>query len=232
MFLANPNIVAVCVESIQGEGGIIVPDPGYLKNVKDLCKMHNVLMISDEIQTGYGRTGKFWAHEWDEIRPDIIVTGKSFSGGFLPASAAICDSHIMDVIGPGDHGSTYGGMPLAMAVAHASLTTLLEEGMVENALNMGNLLMEGIRGINSKTYKEVRGKGLFIGCEIRADSHVDGNDLAKACLKQGIITKATKNSTVRFTPPLIINKQEVEMAVEKIALATKEIEQLSEQRGN
>lgn len=194
--------------------------------------MHNVLLISDEIQTGYGRTGKFWAHEHDGIRPDIVVTGKAFSGGFSPTSAAICDSAIMDLIQPGDHGSTYGGNPISMAVAHASLTTLIEEGMTENAHNMGNLFMDGLKKINSKLYKDVRGKGLFVGLEIDTDSHVDGNDMAKALLPYGIITKATKHSTVRFTPPLVIKPEEVEQALEKIAHATKDIEKLSEQRGN
>jgi len=194
--------------------------------------MHNVLMILDEIQTGYGRTGKFWACEWDEVRPDIIATGKSFSAGFLPASAAICDSYIMDQIGPGDHGITYGGCAVSMAVAHASLTTLIEEGMIENAHNMGKLFMEGLRSINSPIYKEVRGKGLFIGLEIKAESGVNGNDMAKAMLPHGLISKATKNSTIRFTPPLVINKSDVEFALERIAKATKDVERLSEQRCN
>lgn len=161
-----------------------------------------------------------------------MAVGKSFSGGFMPASAALCDAHIMDVIKPGDHGSTFGGNPLAMATAHAALTTLLEEGLIENSEAMGNLLMSGLKKIQSPLFKEVRGRGLFIGVEIKKGTHVDGNDFAKKMLKHGLITKATKDSTVRLTPALVITESEVEQALEKIALATKDLEHLSEERAN
>lgn len=175
-----------------------------------MCTKHNVLLIVDEIQTGYGRTGKFWAHNWDGIRPDIVTTAKSFSGGFMPASAALCDSHIMDLVGPGDHGSTYGGNSLAMAVAYASLKTLLEEGMIENSAAMGKHLMSGLKSIKSPLFKEVRGRGLFLGIEIKDGVGVDGNDFAKVLFKKGLITKATHDMTCRFSPALVITKSEVE----------------------
>lgn len=203
-----------------------------MKTVRDLCTKHNVLLILDEIQTGYGRTGKFWAHNWDGIRPDIVTTAKSFSGGFMPTSAALCDAHIMDHIKPGDHGSTYGGNHLAMAVAYASLKTLLEEGMIENAADMGNHLMSGLKSINSPLFKEIRGRGLFIGVEIKTGTGVDGNDFAKCLFSHGLITKATHDATCRFSPALVINKSEVEQALEIVAAATKDLEQLSKERLN
>lgn len=186
-----------------------------------------MLLIIDEIQTGYGRTGKFWAYQWEGIRPDIVTAGKSMTGGFLPASAAMCDAYIMDQIKPGDHGSTYGGNPLAMAVSHAALKTLIEEGMMENALTMGKLLMDGVKSINSPLFKEVRGRGLFIGIEIKDGTHVDGNDFAKKMMAHGLITKATHDTTVRLSPALVINKAEVEQSVEIIAKAAKDLEKLS-----
>jgi ornithine--oxo-acid transaminase len=189
-------------------------------------------MIVDEIQTGYGRTGKFWAYEWEGIRPDIIAAGKSMTGGFLPASAAICDAHIMDLIKPGDHGSTYGGNPVAMAVAHAALKTLIEEGMIENADAMGKLLIEGVKSIGSPLFKEVRGRGLFVGIEIRSDSNVDGKDFAKKMFANGLITKATHDTTVRLTPALVINKSEVEQALEIIAKSTKDLEKYNIEKSN
>lgn len=166
-------------------------------------------MIADEIQTGYGRTGKLWACDWENVRPDIIAAGKSMSGGFMPVSAAICDRFIMDLIKPGDHGSTYGGNPLAMAVAYASLTTLLEEGMIENAANLGPVLLSEVSNIKSPLIKEVRGRGLFVGLELRNDLKVDGNDLSKILMKKGLVTKATHDSTIRLAPPLVITKEEI-----------------------
>lgn len=136
----NPNICAVCIEPIQGEGGVIIPQDGYLQAVRDLCTEYNVLMIADEIQTGFGRTGKMFAVEHESVRPDILVMGKSMSGGMLPVSGCLSDKFIMDEIKPGDHGSTYGGNPLGMAVAKAAVQTIVEEGMVENSAAMGELL--------------------------------------------------------------------------------------------
>lgn len=187
-------------------------------------------MIADEIQTGYGRTGKLWACDWENVRPDIIAAGKSMSGGFMPVSAAICDRFIMDLIKPGDHGSTYGGNPLAMAVAYASLTTLLEEGMIENAANLGPVLLSEVSNIKSPLIKEVRGRGLFVGLELRNDLKVDGNDLSKILMKKGLVTKATHDSTIRLAPPLVITKEEILQAVEIIKAAVKALEILNEER--
>lgn len=187
-------------------------------------------MIADEIQTGYGRTGKLWACDWENVRPDIIAAGKSMSGGFLPVSAAICDKNIMDLIQPGDHGSTFGGNPLAMAVAYASLKTLIEEGMIENAANLGPVLLAEVAKIKSPLIKEVRGRGLFVGIEMKSDLKVDGNDLAKILMKKGLVTKATHDSTIRLAPALVITKEEILQAVEIIKEAINACEILNEER--
>ena len=189
-------------------------------------------MISDEIQSGYGRTGKLWASDWEAIRPDIITCGKSMTGGFIPASAAICDSDIMDLIKPGDHGSTYGGNPLAMAVSIASLETLIEEGMIENAATVGPILQYEIAKINSPLFEEVRGRGLFIGVELKKDLHVNANDYAKILMEKGLLTKATHNTIVRLTPALVITKEECFQVVEIMADAIKDLEKLNDQRAN
>lgn len=154
------------------------------------------------------------------------------SGGFLPVSAAICDSKIMDHIKPGDHGSTYGGNPLAMAVAYASLQTLLEEGMIENAAMLGPIFLSEISKIKSPLFKEVRGRGLFLGVELKNDLPVDANHFSKILMKHGLITKATKDTTIRLAPPLVITKEEILQAVEIIAKATKDLEKLCEEKSN
>lgn len=229
---ADPNICAVCVEPIQGEGGVIIPHEGYLKGVRDLCTKHNVLMIADEIQTGFGRTGKMFAVEWENVRPDILVMGKSMSGGMLPVSGCLADNFIMDEIKPGDHGSTYGGNPLAMAVAHAAVSTIVEEGMVENSQKMGELLKSELRKINSPLFKDIRGRGLFVGVELDNDLPVNGNHFAKILAAEGLLTKATHDYTIRLAPPLVINEAEVKQAVEIVASATHKLEKLNEEMGN
>jgi len=193
MLVADPNICAVFVEPIQGEGGIIIPDDGYLKKMRDLCTKHNVLMVTDEIQSGLGRTGYMFAADHEQVRPDMIVMGKALSGGMLPVSGVMADEVVMNTIGPGEHGNTYLGNPLAMATAHAAMTTLVEEGMIENSKNMGDLFMSELRKINSPLIKEVRGRGLFVGIEIKTadDIKVDGNHFAKMFFKHGVLTKAT-----------------------------------------
>jgi ornithine--oxo-acid transaminase len=228
----DPTICAVCIEPIQGEGGVIIPDDGYLKAVRDLCTEHNVLMMADEIQTGFGRTGKMFAVEWENVRPDILIVGKSLSGGMMPVSGCLSDSFIMDEIKPGDHGSTYGGNPLGMAVAHAAVKTLVEEGMVENSLVQGKLLKEEIEKIKSPLFNEIRGRGLFVGVELRDDLNVDGNDFAKILAKQGLLTKSTHDLTIRLAPPLVITSDEVHEAVEILKRGTLDLERLNEQRGN
>ena len=181
-------------------------------------------MIADEIQTGYGRTGQMWNSNWESVRPDIITCGKSMSGGFISVSAAICDSHIMDVIKPGDHGSTYGGNPLAMAVCHASLQTLIEEGMIENSRNLGPVLLSEVRKINSHLFEEVRGRGLFCGIELKKDLHVNGVDMQNILMEKGLLAKATKGTIIRFAPPLVITKEEIHQAVGIVSEAMKALE--------
>ena len=177
--------------------------------MRDLCTEFNVLLIADEIQTGFGRTGKMFAVEHEEVRPDILVMGKSMSGGMLPVSGCLADKFIMDEIKPGDHGSTYGGNPLGMAVAKAAVSTIVEEGLVENSARMGELLKSELRKLDQSLFCDIRGRGLFVGVEIKPDVHVDGNNFAKILAKHGLLTKATHDSTIRLAPPLVITEEEI-----------------------
>ena len=211
---------------------MIIPDTNYVKKVRALCTKYNVLMCADEIQTGFGRTGKMMCCDWDKVKPDILVMGKSMSGGMLPVSGCVADDFIMKHIGPGDHGSTYGGNPLAMATASAAVKTIVEEGMVENAAHLGPLFMKELKKINNPLFKDVRGRGLFIGVEIDHDAKVNGSTFAKVLHKHGILTKSTHDSTVRLTPPLVITHDEVMQAVEMIDAAGKELVQMNEEMIN
>ena len=166
----NENTAAILVEPIQGEGGVIIPPAGYLKQIKEMCQRNNVLMIADEIQTGLGRTGKLFACDHEEVRADIVCIGKALSGGFYPVSAILADAAIMDCFVPGDHGSTFGGNPLAAAVARASLKVIVEEGLIENAAKMGEYFQDQLAEIPSPHVKEVRGKGLLIGVELKPEA--------------------------------------------------------------
>jgi ornithine--oxo-acid transaminase len=227
---ANPNICAVCIEPVQGEAGVIIPSDGYVKAVRQLCTEHNVLLIADEIQTGFGRTGKMFAVEHEDVRPDILVMGKSMSGGMMPVSGCLADAFIMDHIQPGDHGSTYGGNPLAMAVAKSAVETIVEEGMVENSAVMGELLLSEISSIDSDLIKEVRGRGLFVGLELKPELKVDGNDLAKILCKKGLLTKSTHDYTIRLAPPLVITSDEVKEAAAIVAEGVHDLRALNESR--
>lgn len=186
-----------------------MPQDGYLKAVRELCTEFNVLLIADEIQTGFGRTGKMFAMEWEDVRPDILVMGKSMSGGMLPVSGCLSDAFIMDHIKPGDHGSTYGGNPLAMAVAKTAVETIVEEGMVENSQRLGELLKSELRKIDTDMFKDIRGRGLFVGVELKEGLGVDGNHFAKILCKHGLLTKATHDYTIRLAPPLVITESEI-----------------------
>lgn len=165
----DPNCVAICLEPIQGEGGVIIPDNGYFKRVRQLCDQYNVLLIVDEVQTGLGRTGKLMGHYWDDVRPDIVTLGKAVSGGVTPVSGIVADDAVMDTIKPGDHGSTYGGNPLGMAVARVAVQTIVEEGMVENSMAMGDLFAAKLRAIDSPVVEDIRSRGLFCGMEFNHD---------------------------------------------------------------
>jgi len=202
--LADPHTAAFMVEPIQGEAGVVVPDPGYLRGVRELCTKHNVLWIADEVQTGLCRTGKMLAVDWEEeARPDIVVLGKALSGGVLPVSAVLCDDHIMLNIKPGEHGSTYGGNPLACKVAMASLEVLIEEKLAENADKMGQLLREHMAQLPADVVKLVRGRGLLNAIQIQPQ--FSAMDVCVKLRDKGLLAKPTHGDIIRFAPPLVIS---------------------------
>ncbi|MEW5877170.1 MAG: ornithine--oxo-acid transaminase [Acidobacteriota bacterium] len=212
----NQNTVAVLVEPIQGEGGIIVPPAGYLKGLRELTQKHGVLLVVDEIQSGLGRTGKLFAYEHEGIRPDIVIIGKALGGGCVPISGILADDEVMGVFRPGDHGSTFGGNPLACAVARVALKVLVEEGMIENSARLGDYFLERLRAIASPHVKEVRGKGLWIGVELVPEAG-GARRFCEGLQKEGLLCKETHVNTIRFAPPLVITKDELDWALERIA---------------
>ncbi|MCB9460819.1 MAG: ornithine--oxo-acid transaminase [Anaerolineaceae bacterium] len=211
----TPNTVAFSVEPIQGEGGVIVPPEGYLRKVREICTRHNVLLLTDEIQSGLGRTGKLLAAHWEDVRADLVTIGKALSGGFYPVSAVLADSAVMNVITPGDHGSTFGGNPLAAAVAREALAVLVEEGMIENARKMGDYLMDRLRQIDSPHIKEVRGRGLLIGVELHPSAG-GARRFCEALMEQGLLCKETHDNVIRFAPPLVIDRDDIDWALDRI----------------
>jgi ornithine--oxo-acid transaminase len=221
--MQDKNIAAFMLEPIQGEAGVIIPDDGYLTGVKALCTRYNVLMIADEIQTGLCRTGKLLACDYENVRPDILVLGKALSGGTLPISAVLCDDEIMLNIQPGEHGSTYGGNPLACAVAMKSLQVLKDEGMAENAMNMGILLRSELKKINSPYIKIIRGKGLLNAIVINHSNTEAAWDFCLALKENGLLAKPTHGDKIRFAPPLIINKEQILESVAIIAASLQTI---------
>jgi ornithine--oxo-acid transaminase len=212
----NENVAAVLVEPIQGEAGIVVPPEGYLRRLREITHQHNALLILDEIQSGLGRTGKLFAYEHEEIHPDIVIVGKALSGGFYPVSGILADDPVMGVFQPGEHGSTYGGNPLAAAVARAALRALVDEEMVERSAELGPYFMERLRTIESKHVKEVRGKGLWIGIELHREAG-GARRFCEALLKEGLLCKETHDHVIRIAPPLVIEKEEIDWAVERLA---------------
>ncbi|MBO9308668.1 MAG: ornithine--oxo-acid transaminase [Chloroflexi bacterium] len=211
----TPNTVAFLVEPIQGENGVIVPPEGYLRRAAEICKRHNVLLINDEIQTGLGRSGRLFAQDYEGVRGDILVLGKALSGGFYPVSAVLADDPIMSVFQPGDHGSTFGGNPLAAAVARAALAVIVEENLPENAARMGAYFKAQLEAINSPLVKEVRGRGLLIGVEMRPEAG-GARRFVEALRERGVLSKETRVHTIRFAPPLIIQREEIDWALERI----------------
>jgi ornithine--oxo-acid transaminase len=211
----TPNTVAFLVEPIQGEAGIIIPPAGYLKRVREICTARQIALVTDEIQTGLGRTGKLLAEEHEGIEADLTVIGKALSGGFYPVSAVLSNHQVLGVFQPGDHGSTFGGNPLACAVARAALRVLIEEGMIENAAKNGAYLIEKLRAIKSPHVKEVRGKGLLIGVELHPEAG-GARRFCEALMIHGLLCKETHQHVIRFAPPLIIQKEEIDWAVERI----------------
>ncbi len=211
----GPHTAAFLVEPIQGEGGIVVPPAGYLAACARICREKNVLLICDEIQTGMGRTGKFAACEHENVRPDGIILGKALGGGLLPVSALVGTEDLMQVFAPGDHGSTFGGNPLAAAVGLAALDVLFDEGLIARSAEQGAHLLARLRTVQSPLVREVRGKGLFVGVEVDRD-RITARDVVDRLLARGILSKDTHGTVVRFAPPLTIDRETIDWAVEEV----------------
>jgi len=220
----NENTAAFLVEPIQGEGGIIVPPDGYLKAAEKLCQKHNVLLIADEIQTGLGRTGKLLACEHENVQPDGLILGKALGGGILPVSMFLGKRELMEVFTPGDHGSTFGGNPLAAAVGLEALNILIEDKLIEKSAAMGKYLMAELHKIDSPLIKNIRGRGLFIGVEIDP-ALGSARDACEALMDRGLLSKETHATVVRLAPPLIISKAEIDWAVIQIREVLDEMDQ-------
>ena len=218
----NPNVVAVLVEPIQGESGIVVPPDGFLKGIADECRKHRALLVVDEIQSGLGRTGKLFAFEHEGVRPDIVIVGKALGGGFYPVSAILADDEVMGVFHPGDHGSTFGGNPLAAAVAREALAVLVDEKLIENSERLGAYFLQRLRGIRGPHVKEVRGKGLWIGLEL-LPSAGGARRFCEALMAKGLLCKETHVNTIRFAPPLVITREELDWACERIEETFREL---------
>ena len=213
----TPNTVAFLVEPIQGEAGVIVPPAGYLKACREITKKNNVLLITDEIQTGLGRTGRMFCFEYDGIRPDIVIVGKALGGGLYPVSGILADDAIMNAaFEPGNHGSTFGGNPLACAIASAALDVIVDEKLCDRALEMGEYFIGKLRGIKSGKIKDVRGRGLLIAIELKKDAG-KARQYTEALMKEGVLAKETHETTIRFAPPLVIAKADIDWAVSMIA---------------
>lgn len=221
--LQDPNVAAFMVEPIQGEAGVVIPDEGYLTKVRALCTQYNVLFIADEIQTGLARTGKMLACDHEGVRPDILILGKALSGGVLPVSAVLADDFIMMNIKPGEHGSTYGGNPLACAVAMSALTVIKEEKLVENAEAMGQLLRNELTKLNSPYIKTIRGKGLLNAIVINHPNPEAAWDLCLILKDKGLLAKPTHGDKIRFAPPLVINQEQILECVAIIAASLKDL---------
>src|SRR6266508_2800522 len=209
------NTAAVMLEPIQGEGGVIIPPESYLKQAADLCKKNNVLFMADEIQTGLGRTGKLFACDYEDVRPDVLIIGKALSGGFYPVSAVLADKALLGLFTPGEHGSTFGGNPLAAAVARASLRVIRDEKLAENSQKLGEYFMEQLAEIPSTHVKEVRGRGLLIGVELKPEAR-GARRFCEALQQKGILAKETHDNVIRFAPPLVIDKETIGCALSGI----------------
>ncbi|HLE60779.1 MAG TPA: ornithine--oxo-acid transaminase [Thermoanaerobaculaceae bacterium] len=211
----TPETVAILVEPIQGENGIVIPPTGYLRRLRELATANRVLLVLDEIQSGLGRTGKLFCYEHEGIRPDIVVIGKALGGGCVPVSGIVSDDEVMGVFKPGDHGSTFGGNPLACAVAHAAIGALVDEGMIANSARLGEYFLQRLRALKSPYIQEVRGKGLWIGVELTPEAG-GARRFCEALQKQGLLCKETHVNIIRFAPPLVISREEIDWALERI----------------
>jgi len=208
----TPNTAAVMLEPIQGEGGVIIPPAGYLKKVAEICKKNNVLFMADEIQTGLARTGKLFACQYEDVRPDVTIIGKAMSGGFYPVSAVLADKALLGLFKPGEHGSTFGGNPLAAAVARAALRVIREEKLAERSQTLGEYFVEQLSEIPSPHVKEVRGKGLLIGVELKPSAG-GARRFCVALQEKGVLAKETHDNVIRFAPPLVIDKETIDWAL-------------------
>lgn len=218
----TPNTAAFLVEPIQAEAGILLPPDGYLRQAAEICRKHNVLFIADEIQTGLGRTGKLFACEHENVRPDMVIIGKSLGGGCYPVSAVLADREVLGVFQPGQHGSTFGGNPLACAVARESLRVIRDEKLVENAAERGAAFMEKLRKVRSRHIKQVRGRGLLIGLEL----HPAAGGARRFCeemMKEGLLCKETHENVIRFAPPLIIRDKDLNWALKRVKTVFKKL---------
>ncbi|WP_049733492.1 ornithine--oxo-acid transaminase [Rhizobium ecuadorense] len=211
----NGNTVAALIEPIQGEAGVIIPPAGYFTRIRELCTDNNVTLILDEIQTGLGRTGKLLAEEHEGIEADVTLIGKALSGGFYPVSAVLSNSEVLGVLKPGQHGSTFGGNPLACAVARTALKVLTDEGMIENAADMGDYFLEGLRSIRSNIVRDVRGRGLMMAIELEPEAG-GARQYCHALKERGLLAKDTHDHTIRLAPPLVISREQVDWAVSQI----------------
>jgi ornithine--oxo-acid transaminase len=212
----TPNTVAMLIEPIQGEAGVIIPPPGYLRRARDICTQQNVILILDEIQTGFGRTGKLLAEEHEGVEADLTLIGKALSGGFYPVSAVLSNTEVLGVLKPGEHGSTFGGNPLACAVARAALRVLVEEDMIGNAARIGDRLKSSLQAIDSDKVKAVRGRGLLIAVELEADAG-PARAACVALMRRGLLCKETHDHTIRIAPPLILTADQADWIAEQFA---------------
>ena len=211
------NTVGILVEPIQGEGGVIIPPDGYLKGIAEVCKKNNILFICDEIQSALGRAGKLFAHQWEDVRPDIVILGKALSGGYYPVSVVLADKPIMLCIQPGQHGSTFGGNPVAAAVAIRALEVMEEEKLIERSLELGNYFMDKLKAIKSDKIDFIRGKGLWFGVGLKCEAR----PVCEKLKELGMLCKDTHKTIIRLAPPLVITKEEIDLAVSKLEEALK-----------
>jgi ornithine--oxo-acid transaminase len=211
----TPNTVAFLVEPIQGEAGVHIPPEGYLREVAAICKRNNVLFIADEIQSGLGRAGKLFAHQWEGVRADVVIIGKALSGGLYPVSAVVASKEILGVFKPGDHGSTFGGNPLACAVAREALKVLVDEDLFERSRELGEYFKGRLQRLESSSIKEVRGRGLFIGVELYPEAG-GARRFCEALKDRGLLCKETHQHVIRFAPPLVIKKEDLDWAYTQI----------------
>ena len=218
----DPNVAGFLVEPIQAEAGVYIPEDGFLKKASDLCKKYNILFAADEVQTGFGRTGKFMACDYEDVRPDLLILGKAASGGMYPVSCVLADDEIMLTIKPGEHGSTYGGNPLAGRVSMAAINVLIEENLTENSMKMGEFFRHEMTTVKSEMIEVVRGKGLLNAIAIKPMQGKTAWDVCLAMKENGILAKPTHEHIIRFTPPLVINKEQMADAIERIKKTFKE----------